>query len=218
MLETRYYMLGEKTLVIESPPPVSLSVQQRIWGLAQTVIHEPTVAEVVPGMNNITIHLTHIPTSKQEAIACLKRWWNDAESYQPHSRNIDIPVIYGKHYGPDLLSMAEQVGLTPQQVVEQHTAARYTVFFIGFKPGFPYLSGLSPALACPRLAVPRLRVPAGSVGIAGSQTGIYPLASPGGWQIIGQTSHQLFDEKRADPFLLRPGDTVRFLPQKEGVC
>lgn len=214
----RYYMLGERTLVIESPPPVSLSLQQRIWGLAQKVIHEPGVAEVVPGMNNLTIQLNAIPASQQEAIALLKIWWQEAQSFLPHSRNIDIPVLYGNSAGPDLVSLAERVGLTPKQVVEAHSAERYTIFFIGFQPGFPYLSGLSPSLACPRHKTPRLSVPAGSVGIAGTQTGIYPLTSPGGWQIIGQISCQLFNEKREHPFLLRPGDTVRFVPNKDGIC
>ncbi len=214
----RYYMLGERTLVIESRPPVSLSVQQRIWGLAQQVVHEPGVAEVIPGMNNLTIQLQAIPPSQQSAIAQLKAWWQAAESFVPESRNIEIPVIYGNAAGPDLCSLAEKVGLTPKQVVEAHSAERYTVFFIGFQPGFPYLSGLSPSLACPRHKTPRLSVPAGSVGIAGSQTGIYPLASPGGWQIIGQTSYLLFDETRDAPFLLRPGDTVRFIPHKDGLC
>ncbi|SEQ56856.1 sensor histidine kinase inhibitor, KipI family [Rosenbergiella nectarea] len=214
----RYYMLGERTLVIESRPPVSLSVQQRIWGLAQQVVHEPGVAEVIPGMNNLTIQLHAIPPSQQSAIAQLKAWWQAAKSFVPESRNIEIPVIYGNAAGPDLRSLAEKVGLTPKQVVEAHSAERYTVFFIGFQPGFPYLSGLSPSLACPRHKTPRLSVPAGSVGIAGSQTGIYPLTSPGGWQIIGQTSYLLFDETREAPFLLRPGDTVRFIPHKDGLC
>ncbi|MBT0718671.1 5-oxoprolinase subunit PxpB [Rosenbergiella epipactidis] len=218
MSEMRYYMFGESTLVIESRPPVSLAVQQRIWGLAQQLVHEPGVAEVIPGMNNLTIRLQAIPPSQQDAVSQLKAWWQAAESFIPASRNIDIPVIYGKAAGPDLSSLAETVGLTPKQVVEAHSAERYTVFFIGFQPGFPYFSGLSPRLACPRHKTPRLSVPAGSVGIAGSQTGIYPLTSPGGWQIIGQTSSLLFDETREAPFLLRPGDTVRFIPHKDGLC
>lgn len=218
MSEIRYYMLGERTLVIESPPPVSLSLQQRIWGMAQQVIHEPGVAEVVPGMNNLTIILDSIPSSRQAALAQLKAWWQQAETCVPHSRHVDIPVIYGKAAGPDLSSLADTVGLTPRQVIEAHSAECYTVFFIGFQPGFPYLSGLAPRLACPRHKTPRLSVPAGSVGIAGSQTGIYPLTSPGGWQIIGQTSCQLFNVQREKPFLLSPGDTVRFIPHKDGLC
>jgi len=216
--EMRYFMLGEKTLVLESSPPISLSVQQRIWGLAQKLIDEPSIADIVPGMNNITIHLQAIPASRSQALDCLRRWWQEAESFQPLSRQVDIPVCYGGAAGPDLDALAEQVGLTPKQVVEQHSAQTYTVFFIGFQPGFPYLFGLPPTLACPRHKVPRSAVPAGSVGIAGNQTGIYPLSSPGGWQIIGQTSTQLFNEQREHPFLLRPGDSVRFIPDKEGLC
>jgi len=103
-------------------------------------------------------------------------------------------------------------------VVERHAQADYIVYFIGFQPGFPYLGGLPADLATPRRAEPRLEVPAGSVGIGGGQTGIYPLPTPGGWQIIGRTDIRLFDPQRQPATLLQPGDRVRFVPSKEGVC
>ncbi|HBX9997705.1 TPA: 5-oxoprolinase subunit PxpB, partial [Klebsiella variicola] len=109
-------------------------------------------------------------------------------------------------------------GLSEKQVVELHASVEYLVWFIGFQPGFPYLGGLPPALATPRRAEPRVRVPAGSVGIGGAQTGIYPLATPGGWQLLGRTALTLFDPARKEPALLRVGDKIRFVPQKEGVC
>ncbi len=114
--------------------------------------------------------------------------------------------------------MARHAGLTEKQVVELHASVDYVVWFLGFQPGFPYLGGLPEQLATPRRDEPRLLVPAGSVGIGGAQTGIYPLATPGGWQLIGHTPLPLFDPHRDEPVLLRPGDTVRFIPQKEGVC
>jgi KipI family sensor histidine kinase inhibitor len=119
-------------------------------------------------------------------------------------------VRYGGEEGPDLEEVARMCGLDPGEVIRRHTAPGYRVHFLGFLPGFPYVGGLDPALAVPRLPVPRLRVPAGSVGLAGLQTGVYPLDSPGGWRIIGRTPLALFDPGRAEPCLLVPGDDLRF--------
>jgi KipI family sensor histidine kinase inhibitor len=130
------------------------------------------------------------------------------------SRTIEIPVVYGGDSGPDLLEVANHTGLDPARVIEMHTAPLYLVYFLGFAPGFPYLGGLPGELSTPRLQTPRKRVPAGSVAIGGSQTGIYPLASPGGWRIIGRTAARLFDPEANPPALLRPGDSVRFVPRK----
>ena len=128
------------------------------------------------------------------------------------SRTIDIPVTYGAEYGPDLDDVACHTGLDPAEVIAKHSAATYLVYFLGFSPGFPYLGGLPPELATPRLSVPRKSVPAGSVAIGGSQTGIYPMESPGGWRIIGRTHLRLFDAQADVPALLRIGDSVRFVP------
>jgi KipI family sensor histidine kinase inhibitor len=127
------------------------------------------------------------------------------------SRLIEIPVRYGGRFGDDIIGAASELGLAPSELIARHSAPLYTVAMIGFAPGFPYLSGLDPALALPRLATPRTRVPAGSVGIGGAQTGIYPRESPGGWRLIGRTPLTLFDPQRATPSLLAPGDRVRFV-------
>ncbi|MDR7099097.1 KipI family sensor histidine kinase inhibitor [Lysobacter niabensis] len=127
------------------------------------------------------------------------------------ARTVEIPVTYGGDAGPDLESAAAELGMTPTQLARRHAAGEYTVAMIGFAPGFPYLLGLDPALALPRLATPRTVVPAGSVGIGGAQTGIYPRESPGGWRVIGRTPLALFDPTREPPALLAPGDRVRFV-------
>lgn len=127
------------------------------------------------------------------------------------SRTVEIPVRYGDAFGEDLNTAAAELGLAPEALIARHSAPLYTVAMIGFAPGFPYLIGLDPALALPRLATPRTRVPAGSVGIGGAQTGIYPRESPGGWRLIGRTPLLLFDPLRATPSLLAPGDRVRFV-------
>jgi KipI family sensor histidine kinase inhibitor len=119
-------------------------------------------------------------------------------------------VLYGGEHGSDLESSASELGLSPAELIARHTAGDYTVAMIGFAPGFPYLSGLDPALALPRLATPRARVAAGSVAIGGAQTGIYPRESPGGWRVLGRTPWVLFDPDRQPPTRLLPGDRVRF--------
>ncbi len=123
---------------------------------------------------------------------------------------VTIPVAYGGDYGPDLEDLATAAGLSPPQVVALHTSVEYRVYMLGFSPGFPYLGQVPEAIAAPRLAEPRSHVPAGSVGIAGFQTGIYPQECPGGWRLIGRTPARLYDPTRAKPFLLQPGDRVRF--------
>jgi KipI family sensor histidine kinase inhibitor len=128
------------------------------------------------------------------------------------SRTVEIPVAFGGEAGPDLEDVARHTGLSPEGVVERFCAADFTVSFVGFSTCFPYLGGLPPELATPRLSAPRKHVPAGSVAIGGSQGGIYPLSSPGGWRLIGRTSLRLFDAAATPPPLLRMGDRVRFLP------
>jgi len=214
----RCYLLGETAVVLELEPPVTLATQKRIWRLTQRLAEIPEVVEAIPGMNNITVVLRNPQSLALDAIERLQRWWEESEALEPESRFIEIPVVYGGAGGPDLGEVARHAGLSEKQVVELHSSIDYVVWFLGFQPGFPYLGGLPERLATPRRAEPRLQVPAGSVGIGGAQTGIYPLVSPGGWQLIGHTPLPLFDSKRDEPVLLRPGDTVRFVPQKEGVC
>ena len=126
-------------------------------------------------------------------------------------RLLEVPVCYSEDLGPDLAAVAQHCALSPNEVVRKHAGGRYRVRCLGFTPGFPFLAGLPAKLATPRRASPRTVVPAGSVGIGGNQTGIYPLPSPGGWNIIGRTPLRLFDLEREPPALLRPGDQVRFV-------
>ncbi len=128
------------------------------------------------------------------------------------TRVVELPVVYGGEYGPDLGRVAEKNGLSPQEVIQIHSDPAYRVYMLGFVPGFPYLGGMSERIATLRLKDPRPRIPAGSVGIAGSQTGVYPLETPGGWRIIGRTPVRLYDPDRNPPVLLRAGDLVRFRP------
>ena len=130
----------------------------------------------------------------------------------PPSRQVEIPVCYGGDFGPDLAEVATIHGLTPEQVIELHSSVTYLVYFLGFVPGFAYLGELPKALMTPRLPMPRRKVPAGSVGIAGNQTGVYPFATPGGWRLLGRTPLPLFRPEQDSLSLLSIGDHVRFQP------
>ncbi len=134
----------------------------------------------------------------------------DEESLE--TRTVDVPVLYGGEHGPDLAFVADRNGLTEQQAVDIHAGAEYPVYMIGFAPGFPYLGGMDERIAAPRLSTPRMSVPAGAVGIAGAQTGVYPISTPGGWRIIGRTPVALFRPDRMPPSLLQAGDRVKFWP------
>jgi inhibitor of KinA len=134
----------------------------------------------------------------------------------PPPRTVEIPVCYGGDLGPDIDDVARQHGMSAQDVIDIHASGDYLVYMVGFMPGFAYLGGLSSRIATPRRQTPRTAVPAGSVGIGGEQTGVYPLVSPGGWNLIGRTPLRIFDIDRTDAALLATGDRVRFRPISNG--
>lgn len=146
-------------------------------------------------------------TTKIRSILNASAFESETESEAPV---IEVPVCYDREFAPDLADVAENAGLAEDEVVRRHSAANYRVSCVGFTPGFPFLSGLPLELATPRRATPRKEIPAGAVGIGGAQTGIYPLKSPGGWNLIGRTPLRLFDVQREPPALFRAGDQVRF--------
>ncbi|MDN7430472.1 5-oxoprolinase subunit PxpB [Burkholderia sp. AU45388] len=210
MTPPRIYPLGDAALVCEVPPPATLDCQRRVWAVAAAARAWPDVIDVVPGMNNLTIVFDPLAATADSLTPALRDAWETADVEHADGREVEIPVEYGGAAGPDLAAVAAHTGLSADEVVARHAAGAYVVFFVGFQPGFAYLGGLDASLHTPRRAAPRLEVPAGSVGIGGAQTGIYPATSPGGWQLIGRTSHRLFDPARPQPTLLLPGDRVRF--------
>ena len=212
------HWLGSQALTLEMRPPATLDCQRRIWWLARQLQGSDGIREIVPGMNNLTLELSADPAQAAALPARLRKLWQQAEQADIAQRRVEIPVCYGGEYGPDLDDVARHCGLSPRQVVERHGAGDYTVYFLGFQPGFAYLGGLDPQLATPRRATPRIAVPAGAVAIGGSQTGIYPSSSPGGWQIIGRSPARLFDPQREPACLLQPGDIVRFVASQESPC
>jgi 5-oxoprolinase (ATP-hydrolysing) subunit B len=206
----RIFSLGDTALVCEAPPPATIECQRRMWALADAARLWPHVVEVVPGMNNLTLVFDPLQAASGELARLLAQAWEEAAQADVGSADVEIPVHYGGAAGPDLTSLAKLLGMGIDEVVKRHTQADYIVFFLGFQPGFAYLGGLDPKLHAPRHADPRMEVPAGTVGIGGEQTGIYPAVSPGGWQLLGRTDLALFDPARNPPTLLQPGDRVRF--------
>jgi KipI family sensor histidine kinase inhibitor len=213
MTRCTVHRLAEYALLCSVAPPASLDVQRRIWAMAERATDWRGVVDVVPGMNNLT--LVFDGNGDPEALERnLKLAWASGESRNTTGKLVEIPVRYGGEHGPDLADVAAHTGLTPREVVRRHSEGEYVVYFLGFQPGFAYMGGLEAALATPRRAEPRLAVPAGSVGIGGEQTGIYPATAPGGWQLIGHTDAALFVADRDAPSLFAPGDTVRFVAQE----
>ena len=216
--------LGDRALLVVFGEGIDASVNDRVHGLV-SILREsglPGVLDLVPAYATLTVHYdpsswARPGTLPHEAIRSeILRLWKEARaaSLRP-SRPVEIPVCYGGEFGPDLEEVARHCGLSATSVIARHSRPEYRVFMLGFAPGFAYLGGLDPSIAVPRRETPRLKVPAGSVGIAGTQTGIYPSDSPGGWQIIGRTPLKMFDPSLEEPCRLGPGDRLRFVAIEE---
>jgi KipI family sensor histidine kinase inhibitor len=194
---------GEAALLVDTGSP------QRAQSLAASLRAAPLagVVEAVPGLESVLVELEATGEDPAALVAALEERLAALDPSLAAGRLHTIRVVYD---GPDLAEVAELTGLTARQIVEQHTGTELRVLFCGFAPGFAYLGDLPPSLHVERLSSPRTRTPAGSVGIAGRMTGIYPADLPGGWRIIGHTEVTLFDPRRDPPALLLPGDRVRF--------
>jgi len=213
----RIVPLGDSSLLVQFVEEIDPAVNQRVHALASLLDVSPFegIIETVPAYatllvqyDPLTISFTQVRDFLHEKISQVE----GTTSRKP--KQVQVPVRYGGEYGIDLESVAHHLQLQVEEVIRIHTQRTYTVYMMGFTPGFPYMGKLDDALVMPRLESPRTRVAAGTVAIAGSQTGIYPIASPGGWQLIGWTPLKLFDPNSETPFLFAPGDEVRFIEEK----
>jgi inhibitor of KinA len=210
-------ILSEDAVLLRFGEAIELSINARVHAAAARLRKLLPGVECVPAYASLLLRFDpahwsdgdHLSAHQrlQEAVLVALR---DVPDAVDSAREVEIPVLYGGTAGPDLEAVATQIGLPRAEVIARHSAATYRVAMLGFAPGFPYLLGLDPALAVPRRVDPRISVPAGSVAIGGIQTGIYPQALPGGWQLIGRTPLVLFDLAASEPSLLQPGDRVRF--------
>lgn len=199
---------GERTLRYSFPAKINSTIHEQVISLKNVILTIPNVTEVVSGYHTVTVYVDHERHVAQVEIGILQAWKTSSVENKTFGKLHIIPVCYN---GEDLEQLAHAKNLTAQQVIELHTAVEYTIYMIGFLPGFPYLGGLDERLHLPRREVPRRSVHKGSVGIGGSQTGIYPIESPGGWHIIGQTPIDIFSATSIDtPFLFQAGDRIQF--------
>ena len=213
--KARFLPAGDKALVVELGDSISPELNRKVHDLVTAIESRGTtgVTDLVPTYRSLLVQYDPLQTSTLQLQASLSEIEQGLSEGTPIiPRIVHIPTLYGDEHGPDLELVAEGAGLSTEEVISVHAGTDYLVYMMGFTPGFPYLGGLSEALATPRLSTPRVETPAGSVGIAESQTGVYPAASPGGWRLIGRTPLSLFDPGREPPALLAAGDYVRFVP------
>ena len=206
---------GDSALLLELDEVINVSVNAQAIAIAATMRRAglPGIRDVVSTYRSVAVHFDPLSIDVEKVRATLRRS-ADAPPALSEGKTVVIPVQYGGEMGPDLSDVATFAGFSPDEVVARHTAGRYRVFMLGFLPGFAYMGTVDESIAMPRHASPRLKVPAGSVGIAGRQTGIYPRDSPGGWRLIGRTPVALFNPHRVPSALVAPGDTVRFVRDK----
>ena len=209
---------GDQALLVIFGDSIDLQVNRRVHALDRTLAQNPCsgVLETVPTYTSLLVYYDSLQVEyRQVRDEVQQRIETLAEAEIRPARRVEIPTHYGGEYGPDLPHVAEHNRLSVEEVIRLHSSRDYPVYMMGFTPGFPYLGGMDERIATPRLQSPRTHLPVGSVGIAGEQTGIYPIESPGGWQIIGRTPLTLFDPQAEQPFLLAPGDLVCFVPLNE---
>lgn len=211
-MQFRILRAGDSAWLVELPDRIDPEVNGRAIQIARSVERAGLpLTDVVVGYRTVMVYVDPFATGADSIEARL----NEIAA-QPRDENeetgalVDVPVCYGGEWGPDLEDVARFGGCAGDEVIERHLAREYRVYVVGFVPGWAYMAAVDEQIAAPRRSSPRLKVPPGSVGIAGTQTGIYPAETPGGWNLIGRTPVRPYDPGRGDPFLFHPGDRVRF--------
>ncbi|MEC0202818.1 5-oxoprolinase subunit PxpB [Paenibacillus lautus] len=219
-----FFPLGDSAVLIQFEDIVSEKVHRQVTAMTRRLENNPIPGwiECIPSYTSVAVYYDYDKIGKPDgfdtvfAYVCSmldERMEEEAgEKDITKCEVVDIPVCYGGDYGPDLDEVAQKNDLSPRDVIRIHSGQDYLIYAIGFAPGFPYVGGISEQIATPRKQTPRLHIPAGSVGIAGTQTGIYPIETPGGWQIIGRTPLALFRPEAEPPALLKSGQYIRFRP------
>ena len=211
----RYLVAGEAALVVEFGDTIDPAINRRVRELFLAIegARMAGVRDLVPTYRSLLVSYDPLTTTFDALRARLAELGHHlADAPTPPPRVVEIPTCYGGAFGPDIGLVASHNHLGEDEVVAIHAGADYLVYMMGFSPGFTYLGGMSERIATPRLKTPRTAIPAGSVGIAQQQTGIYPVESPGGWQLIGRTPVSLFDPTRVPPVVVEAGDYIRFAP------
>ena len=215
MADLRFVPAGDKAFVIELGDGISPEINRSVHNLLLSIEKQgiPGILDIVPTYRSILINYDPLTLPPNELEERVRELTQDLDETPPAaSRVVELPTSYGGEHGSDLGYVAEHNGLTEEEVIALHSGTDYLVYMMGFTPGFTYLGGMSEKIATPRLQTPRTAIPAGSVGIAERQTGVYPIESPGGWQLIGRTPVRLFDPSKQPPVIAEPADYIRFVP------
>ncbi len=212
--KVKYLIAGDRALVVEFGDKIEEQVNSKIRSLTVAIEQEGIIGinETVPTYRSLMVIYDPMIIELDELIGAIKSIISRMHELKlPDAKVIEIPTLYGGEYGSDIEFVADHNKISIDEVIKIHTDVEYLIYMIGFTPGFPYLGGMSDKIEAPRLQNPRAKIPVGSVGIAGKQTGIYPIESPGGWQLIGRTPVKLYDPYRKDPVLLNAGDYIKFV-------
>ncbi len=218
MNETLFLPAGDSAVNVEFGRTIDPEINKKIRSLSDSLSRKPIrgVTECIPTFRSLLVCYDPLQTGGEALIKKLKKRIDKLDSAASVSKRVfKIPVCYGGEFGEDIAFVASHAGLTEQEVIDIHTSRDYLIFMLGFLPGFAYLGDMDKRLHTPRLSNPRTSIPAGSVGIGGEQTGIYPLASPGGWQLIGRTPVRPYDPEAEQPILYSAGDYIRFFSVDE---
>ena len=213
MAEARFLPTGDTSVCVEFGNEISEKINSEIRAFNILLNEEKIkgIIETVPTYRSIMVHYDPGVIPYRTLIGRLKALTGKMDKVEiPPSDVLEIPVLYGGEMGPDLAFVAQNAGISEDEVVKIHTSTEYLIYMLGFTPGFTYLGGMSDKIATQRLKQPRVKIPAGSVGIAGKQTGVYPIDSPGGWQLIGRTPVKMYDPDREVPILPQAGQYIKF--------
>ena len=215
MNSIRILLTGDTSLSVEFGNAINEAINHdiRAYKIALEKADIPGIVETVPTYRSLMVHYDPSVIRYGELRKKLETLLGEMDEIViPPSPVLEIPVLYGGEMGPDLPFVAENAGMSEEEVITIHSGTEYLIYMLGFTPGFTYLGGMSEKIAAPRLKQPRVKIPAGSVGIAGTQTGVYPIDSPGGWQLIGRTPVKMYDPDREVPILPEAGQYIKFFP------
>ena len=218
MQDVKILTAGDSSILIQFEKKIAPEINRQISALVQLMKeqHIEGVTDTIPAFCSLLINYDPRVISYEEIKTRMEALLKiEIKAGEEKKRIFEIPVCYGGEFGPDIENIAKHAGLTQEEVIKIHTSRDYLIYMLGFLPGFTYLGGLDERIHTPRLANPRIKIAAGSVGIGGSQTGIYPMDSPGGWQLMGMTPVKTYDPEREIPILVEAGDYIRFVPISE---
>jgi inhibitor of KinA len=209
----QFILASDRSILVKFGSEISEEIHQRVFAFTDFVLTNriKSVVNIHPAYSSVLFTL-NLNVDLKEILSLIKKSWEaSTQTDIPKMRQVEIPVLYGGELGKDMDRVSQHTGLNQSEIIQCHEGGLYKVYFTGFSPGFPYIGGMAPSLNTPRLATPRKQVPSGTIGIAAEQTGIYPLSSPGGWNLIGQTPIKIFDWHHPTNLRLRMGDSIKFI-------